>query len=230
MNAAVTPEVVALVPMRHHSVRVQGKNYRDLCGSPLYHYVVRTLLACPSVSGIVIDTDSPTIAEDCRRNFPSVWILDRPAHLRADDVPMNEVIVHDASQVPSELYLQTHSTNPFLTSSTIERALAFWRENAARYDSVFSATRIQARLWNDAGRPINHDPAVLLRTQDLAPIFLENSAFYLFSASLLERTRRRIGERPAMFEVDLLESIDIDDEATFRMAEAMMRVRVTATA
>lgn len=221
--------VVALVPMRHHSVRVPGKNYRELGGVPLYHYVVRTLLACPSVSGIVIDTDSPVIAEDCRRHFPSVRLLDRPAHLRADDVPMNEVIVHDASQVESELYLQTHSTNPLLTASTIERALAFWRENAGRYDSLFSVTRIQARLWNEAGRPINHDPVVLLRTQDLAPVFLENSSFYLFTSSLLKRTRRRIGERPAMFEVDPLESIDIDDESTFRMAEAMMRAGVTAT-
>jgi CMP-N-acetylneuraminic acid synthetase len=224
MNQA---SVVALVPMRHTSVRVQGKNYRDLCGAPLYHYVVRTLMACPSVSAIVIDTDSPTITADCAKHFPTVRVLERPAHLRADDVPMNDVIMHDATQVPSDLYLQTHSTNPFLASATIERALGFWRENAARYDSVFSVTRIQARLWNEAGKPINHDPAVLLRTQDLAPVFLENSSFFLFSKASLERTRRRIGDRPAMFEVDPMESLDIDDEATFRMAEAMMRTGVT---
>lgn len=223
-------KVVALVPMRHTSVRVPGKNYRDLGGMPLYHHVVRMLLACPSVSTIVIDTDSPTIRDDAARNFPQVKVLERPIHLRADDVPMNDVILHDVSQVPAEYYLQTHSTNPFLTSSTIERALAFWRENQARYDSVFSVTRIQARLWDAAGKPVNHDPKVLLRTQDLAPIFLENSSFFLFSRAVLERTRRRIGDQPAMFEVDPLESIDIDDEATFRMAEAMMRARVAVTA
>lgn len=222
-------KVVALVPMRHTSVRVPGKNYRDLGGMPLYHHVVRMLMACPSVSAIVIDTDSPTIREDAARHFPRVHVLERPMHLRADDVPMNDVLLHDVSQVPSDYYLQTHSTNPFLTSATIERALAFWRDNFERYDSVFSVTRILARLWDAAGKPVNHDPKVLLRTQDLAPIFLENSSFFLFSRAVLERTRRRIGERPAMFELDPLESIDIDDEGTFRMAEAMVRAGVAVS-
>jgi CMP-N-acetylneuraminic acid synthetase len=225
---AQSQSVVALVPMRHHSVRVPQKNYRNLAGAPLYHYVVRTLIDCPSVSQIVIDTDSPAITEDCRRHFPSVRLLERPEHLRADDVPMTEVLLHDVSQVPSDRYLQTHSTNPFLTATTIERAIAQWGEDARKPDSVFSVTRIQARLWTSALRPLNHDPTVLLRTQDLAPIYLENSCFYLFTAALLLKTHRRIGDRPAVFEMDPLEAIDIDDEGTFRMADALMRAGVSA--
>ena len=46
----MTPgSVVALVPMRHVSERVPGKNYRPFAGRPLYHRVVTTLLACRSV-------------------------------------------------------------------------------------------------------------------------------------------------------------------------------------
>ncbi len=45
--------VVALVPMRHHSARVAGKNYRRLGGVPLYHHVVRTLARCPDIDEIV---------------------------------------------------------------------------------------------------------------------------------------------------------------------------------
>jgi CMP-N-acetylneuraminic acid synthetase len=216
---------IALVPMRHHSVRVPGKNYRDLGGSPLYHHVVRTRLECPSISRIVIDTDSPVITADCTRSFPTVQLLQRPAHLTADTVPMTEVLAHDIAQVPGERYLQTHSTNPFLSSDTIERALAFYTSHSDAYDSLFSVTRLQARLWSHDGKPLNHDPGVLLRTQDLAPVYLENSLFYVFTASLLRRTGRRIGERPAMFEVEPMESIDIDDEATFTMADAMLRAR-----
>lgn len=214
--------IVALVPMRHTSVRVPGKNYRPLGGAPLYHHIVRTLLACPGVSNIVIDTDSPLILKDCAHHFPTVQLIDRPAHLRADDVPMTEVLCHDASVVHADAYLQTHSTNPFLEARTIERALAFWQANRQYYDSVFSVTRLHARLWDSTARPINHNPWMLARTQDLPPVFLENSNFYLFPASLLRQSRRRIGDRPAMFEVDPIEAIDIDDEAGFRLGETVM--------
>jgi CMP-N-acetylneuraminic acid synthetase len=38
-------KIVALVPMRHHSQRVPGKNYRMLAGKPLYQHILDTLLA-----------------------------------------------------------------------------------------------------------------------------------------------------------------------------------------
>jgi CMP-N-acetylneuraminic acid synthetase len=216
--------IVALVPMRHHSVRVSGKNYRLLNGVPLFYYILRTLERCAGVSTIVIDTDSLAIREDVKENFPNVILLDRPEHLRADDTPMTEVLYHDMSQVPAESYLQTHSTNPLLRAETIEAALRAWREPGHAYDSLFSVTRLQARLWDGTVRPINHNPWVLLRTQDLPPVYLENSNFYIFSADLMKSTRRRIGDRPKMFEIDPMEALDIDDESAFLLAEKLVRM------
>ena len=106
------PKVVALVPMRHHSERVPGKNYRPFVEKPLYHYIVSSLFACPLVTAVVIDTDSQTIQEDVKNNFPQVVLLERPEHLRAVTVPMNDVLLNDVVQVEADYYLQTHSTNP----------------------------------------------------------------------------------------------------------------------
>ncbi len=89
---------VALVPMRHHSQRVPGKNFRELAGKPLFHHIVSTLLDCPEISQVVIDTDSPEIIAGTRQYFPQVVILERPEHLRADTIAMNEVLLHDTSQ------------------------------------------------------------------------------------------------------------------------------------
>jgi len=217
--------VVALVPMRHHSVRVKGKNYRELGGIPLFHHILRTLESCPSISKTVIDTDSDVIRDEVRKHFPNVMLLERPEHLRADDVPMTEILCHDAAQVPSDVYLQTHSTNPFLRAETIESALECWREVRHIHDSLFAVTRIQARLWDSTARPVNHNPWLLLRTQDLPPLFLENSNFYIFSAELIRSSRRRIGDRPRLFEIPPLESIDIDDQEGFEFAEMVMRLK-----
>ena len=71
-------KVVALVPMRHHSVRVPGKNYRPLAGKPLYQHIIASLLACPEIHEIVVDTDSEVVIDGIRRQFPRVHVLLRP--------------------------------------------------------------------------------------------------------------------------------------------------------
>ena len=215
-------KVVALVPMRHHSVRVPAKNYRQLAGKPLFHHILESLLASNAIDQVVVDTDSPIIIESLKTHFPQVTILARPEHLRADTIPMNEVLLYDTSQVPGDFYLQTHSTNPLLRPETISRAIQNLKENFPAYDSLFSVTRLQVRLWDQLTRPINHNSSILLRTQDLPPVYAENSCLYIFRQETLVAHRNRIGERPLMFEIDTNEAWDIDNELDFTIASILI--------
>lgn len=217
----MTPRIAALVPMRHHSERVAGKNYRPLDGRPLFHWVVESLLECPRIAEVAIDTDSAIILDDAARHFPTVRLLERPAELRDGNIPMNDILLRDVELVPADLYLQTHSTNPMLRAATITDALDRFLTAGPRYDSLFSVTRLQSRLWDGTGRAINHDPDVLLRTQDLPPVLEENSCLYLFDASTLRARRNRIGLRPLLYEIDKIEAWDIDEEADFVIAELL---------
>jgi CMP-N-acetylneuraminic acid synthetase len=218
--------IVALVPMRHHSERVPGKNYRPLAGKPLFHYILETLLACPEIAQVVVDTDSAEITAGIAANFPQVAIVERPPHLRADTIPMNEILLHDTALFPAGLYLQTHSTNPLLRPETISRAIQTLLASIPAYDSLFGVTRVQTRLWDALTRPINHNPSILLRTQDLPPVYMENSCIYLFKRALLEERRNRLGARPLMFEIDPAEAWDIDDELDFGVVESLMKKRL----
>ncbi len=211
---------VAMVPMRHSSERVPGKNYRTFGDRPLFHHIVATLLDVPHVRTVVIDTDSPTVREQCAEHFPTVVVLDRPEHLLGGEVPMTAVLQYDASQAPSDWYLQTHSTNPLLKASTITRGIEALEAQLDRHDSLMSVTRLQTRLYDTDGRAMNHDPAVLLRTQDLPPVYEENSNLYLFTAAQITGGRRS-GDSPMLFEVDPLEALDIDEEHDFVLAETL---------
>jgi CMP-N-acetylneuraminic acid synthetase len=215
-------KITAFVPMRHHSERVPGKNYRPLAGKPLFHYILDTLLAAPEIDRVVVDTDSPEILQGIAANYSQVLTIERPEHLRADTVPMNEILLHDTSLFLADLYLQTHSTNPLLRPETVSRAIQQLLAALPAYDSLFGVTRVQTRLWDALTRPINHNPAILLRTQDLPPIYMENSCIYLFSRDLLVERRNRLGERPLMFEIDAAEAWDIDEELDFEVVQALM--------
>lgn len=218
-------KIVALVPMRHESQRVPGKNYRELGGKPLFHHIIETLTKVEKISQIVVDTDSSPVVGGLTTHFPEVHILDRPESLRANEIPMNEILTYDTSQVEADFYLQTHSTNPLLRAETISTALDRFLDWYPAYDSLFSVTRMQTRLWDQLTRPVNHNPEILLQTQDLPPVFEENSCIYIFTRDILVKRRNRLGERPLMFEVDAMEAWDIDEELDFQVTHFLMEQR-----
>lgn len=219
--AESSPRLVALVPMRHHSERVPQKNFREFAGRPLFHYILETLQSCSRINEIVVDTDSSPIKEGLRTHFSSVRILDRPEHLRAGTTPMNDVLLHDVDRVEADFYIQTHSTNPLLQPETVTGAIDAFLDRFPEYDSLFSVTEVKTRLWDELGRAVNHNPNILLRTQDLPPLYEENSCLYLFAGKTLRERHNRIGRRPYLFEIDRREAVDIDEEIDFRIAELM---------
>ena len=215
------PHIAAIVPMRHDSERVKGKNYRLLGGRPLYRHIVDTLYACPTISEVVIDTDSEYIAADAKATYPAITVIMRPEELRGGDIAMNVVLLNDIAQIDADVYLQTHSTNPLLRPGTVIRAIAAYLDNARQHDALFSVTPLQTRLYSQDGRPINHDPNVLLRTQDLEPVLEENSCLYIFPAETLRTTGLRTGDRPLLFPIAREEAWDIDEEIDWKVVEAL---------
>lgn len=218
----MSERLVALVPMKAHSERVPSKNVREFNGRPLFHWILATVTAAPIVDDVVVNTDSERIAEEAAEEF-GARVLERPERLRGDDVSMNEIILHDVSAVDADLYLQTHCTNPLLRPETIADAVdAFGSSDC---DSLFSVTPLQTRLWDAEGNPINHERDQLLKTQDLDPVYEENSNVYLFTRESVQRRENRIGDDPITFEMDAEEAIDIDYPIDFRMAEFLHRER-----
>ncbi|WP_254822990.1 cytidylyltransferase domain-containing protein [Haloglomus halophilum] len=216
------PRLAALVPMKGHSERVPNKNLRDFNGRPLCHWILNTLRVTPEVDEIVVNTDSPEIGSEAKEFDATV--IDRPEQLQGDYVPMNDIILYDVERVDADLYLQTHCTNPLLRSGTIRDAVAMLEENES-CDSVFSVTSLQTRLWDDNCRPINHERDQLQRTQDLDPVYEENSNIYLFTQDSVESRENRIGDRPMMFPMEEEEAIDIDEPIDFRIAEFLHKDR-----
>lgn len=215
--------VTALLPMKGHSERVPNKNMRAFSGKPLYHAVLNSLLRSKHIAQVIINTDSEIVKKDAQGNFNRVLVIDRPPDIQGDFVPMNEIIAYDLSQTDGEHFIQTHSTNPLLKTKTLDAAIETYFANLKEgYDSIFSVTRIQSRLYWENGTAVNHNPKELLRTQDLPPMFDENSNFYLFSKkSFAANGNRRIGIKPFLFEMNKLEATDIDNEEDFVLAEML---------
>jgi CMP-N-acetylneuraminic acid synthetase len=134
---------------------------------------------------------------------------------------MNEILIYDTEQFPADFYLQTHSTNPLLKAETISDAIHAFNNNYPNLDSLFSVTRWQTRFYDKDGNAVNHDPKELIQTQDLPPMYEENSCIYIFTRENLIAKRHRISNNPLMFEIPRLEAVDIDDESDFQVAHLL---------
>ncbi|MCP5044901.1 MAG: acylneuraminate cytidylyltransferase family protein [bacterium] len=212
--------------MKANSERVVGKNFRDFCGKPLFRWVLDALLSVDEIERVVINTDAREIlASHGLEEGGRVQIRDRAPELCGDFVSMNLILADDIAAVAADAYLMTHTTNPLLGRETVLGALASYFEGRKQglCDSLFSVNRFQTRFYREDASAVNHDPGQLLRTQDLEVWYEENSNLYVFDRESFARTQARIGSEPRMFETPLHEAVDIDDEASWRLAELIAR-------
>jgi len=215
--------LVALLPMKAHSERVKGKNFKELAGKPLFRWMLDTLLSIDSIDQIVINTDAREVLEkNGLVESERVLIRDRKPELQGDMVSMNRIIEDDITAVESDVYLMTHTTNPLISSTTLTAAVEAYKNNV-KSDSLFAVNRVQTRFYRENLSPVNHDPDNLVRTQDLETWFEENSCLYLFTKASFARTGARIGAEPMMYETPRLESVDIDEPSDWVLAEALAK-------
>lgn len=218
---------VALLPMKANSQRVKGKNFRDFHGKPLFRWILDTLLSLESIDRVVINTDArEVLAQNGLEESSRVTIRDRKPEICGDDVSMNLVLADDVANVPADVYLMTHTTNPLLGAGTVRRALEFFdrARSEGKADSLFTVDRFQTRFYRADSSAINHDPGNLIPTQNLEPWFSENSNLYIFTAGSFHSTGARIGRHPVMFETPRLESVDIDTPEDWAVALAVASI------
>ena len=224
--SATDKRIVALLPMKANSERVTGKNFRAFCGKPLFRWMLDTLLEVKPIAEIIINTDAREIlTRHGVADLARVRIRDRKPEICGDTTSMNLVLADDVRAVPADIYLMTHTTNPMLSGATISAALGTFlaAHEKGEADSLFTVNRFQTRFYRQDGSAVNHDPANLLRTQDLEPWYEENSNLYIFTRESFGRTGARIGAAPLMYETPQMEAFDIDDQAGWDLAELVCR-------
>lgn len=221
-------KIYALIPIKHQSERVPGKNYRDFNGKPLCYWIINTLLNSTYIDKIIIDTDSPIIKNLIPTLFNDkmnrIVIYDRPKHLHGGHVPTNDLFVNviNSLNLDADYYFQTHTTNPLLKTSTINDAIKkFIDKNKEGYETLFSVKTHHTRFYNSNGHDMNHNRFRLIPTQELEPIYEENSCMYVFSKQTLMKYKARIGKKAFLYKMNDIESTDIDWEDDFKTAELL---------
>lgn len=212
--------------MKGFSERVPEKNLRLLNGKPLFHWIMNSLTDSEFINEIIINTDSAKIAKSASDNY-DVTLHMRPEHLlNIHHNEASQIIEYDLSISEGEYFLQTHSTNPLLTTQSIDKAITLFFSEKENYDSLLTVTEVYKRFYSKAGIPINHDPDNMCKTQDMTPLYEENSSLYIFSRKSFSEKNNRVGHSPLFFKINSYEAVDIDTEIDFDIADSLMKNRL----
>ena len=203
--------VIAFVPIKMRSKRLPGKNLLPLMGKPMCYHIFEALLQSKVIDRTYVYCSDESIMQYIP---PQVEFLKRPQRLDGDKVKGLEIYREFVKAVAANIYVLAHATSPFLRTGTIDRAVG--KVVSGNYDSAFSAQKIQTFVWYD-GMPLNYNLDNVPRTQDIEPVLVETSGFYIFKKEIIE-AGRRIGSRPWIEIVDNIEALDIDSKEDYEIA------------
>jgi CMP-N-acetylneuraminic acid synthetase len=208
-------KVVAFVPIRLNSKRIAGKNLKKLGNKPLMTYIFENLLKVAKIDEVYAYCSTESI----RPYLPDgVKFLTRSETLDRDETLGAEIYDAFTKEVYADVYILAHTTSPFIKHTTIADALNHVIDRG--YDSAFSVEKIQTFSWYER-RPLNYNLKSIPRTQDIQPVFIETSGFYIFKHDVWCIKKRRIGDKPYMQIVDKIEGIDIDYPEDFNIASLL---------
>lgn len=211
-------KVVAFVPIKLNSQRLPHKNILPIAGHPLCWHLCNTLLKVNNIDEVYVYCSDERVSA----YIPEGVILKkRDKKLDGDLVKGFDIYRSFISEVDADVYVLAHTTSPFIKQESIDNALKHIVSGSN--DSAFSAEKIQTFAWYK-DKPINYDLNDVPRTQDLEPIWVETSAFFMFKKEIFTDYNRRIGFNPYIQEVSGIEAIDIDEKKDYDLACQLAKI------
>lgn len=211
-------KTVAFIPIKLNSQRLPHKNILPLKGHPLCWYICNTLTQVAIIDEVYVYCSDLNV----KKYIPEkVNVMKRPQWLDGNRIKGFDIYREFIKEVDADTYILAHTTSPFIRKESIENSLIQIIEG--KCDSAFSAQKIQTFAWYN-NKPINYDLNDVPRTQDMEPVWIETSGFYMFKKEIFTEHNRRIGFNPYIQEVSGLEAIDIDEKKDYELACRLIEV------
>ncbi len=205
-------KTVAFVPIKLNSQRLPHKNILPIAGHPLCWHICNSLLHTKGIDEVYVYCSDEAVMDYLPEG---ILFRKREQWLDGDMVKGFDIYKSFINEVDADIYVLAHATSPFIKNNSVENALSYVL--SGKNDSAFSAERIQTFAWY-RGNTINYDLDDVPRTQDLEPVWVETSAFFIFKKEVFTVYNRRIGFNPYIQEVSGIEAIDIDEKKDYDLA------------
>ena len=226
-------KLLALIPARGGSKRVPGKNLAEVCGRPMIEWTIRAATMSNYIDSVVVSTDDSGIADIATCAGARVPFI-RPFTLSTDTATSLDVINHSLNYLSEigenyEYLVLLQPTSPFRTESHIDECAELF--STRNMDSIVSVVRIDYPPdWNySVDKELRMTPDIpssdeALRSQDYPDRYRPNGAIYLIRVPVYREFNSLYPSgRVHAYEMNKLDSIEVDDEEDLMLVRAMVK-------
>jgi N-acylneuraminate cytidylyltransferase len=233
--------ILGIIPARGGSKKVPRKNIRVLAGKPLIAYAIEESFKSRFITRTIVTTDDEEIARTAKGFGADVPFL-RPAELAEDHVTDLPVFRHcldwlkeNDSCVP-DIVVHLRPTAPLRTCAHIDSAVGLLLENP-QADSVRSVTDAgphPLKMWRIEGDLLfpfipEHIYGIKecynMPRQKLPKAYIQNGSVDVLRARTILEKNSMSGDKIVPFVMDEMDSVNIDTEIDFQMAEEIIKKR-----
>ena len=218
--------MIFFIIIKHNSSRIKKKNFKKIGSLQMWEHLISKLKG----QKVFIDTDSELIIKKIKKKFPWVKVYLREKkfiHLEksmsaSPTLMMIKNFLEKYVENKEEIIVTTHVTSPFIKIKRIKKKA----KKLKKYDSVAAVTKDYNFAWLKNKKkivPINFDPKVITKTQNLNPIIQSNGAFFIFKKKTFMKYNNRIGKKPFYYEISFPESVEIDTHEDLNLARLICK-------
>jgi CMP-N-acetylneuraminic acid synthetase/regulator of RNase E activity RraA len=205
-------KVVAFLPAKGTSSRVESKNLKLLDGKPLFLHTLEKLMECDFIDEVYLDTESDDVIDlaseiNCK-------VLKRDSNLASNTTDGNKLFLNEVKHVEADIYIQILGTSPFIEKETIQKGVKAIQNK--EFDSSVLIRKERLYTWNEKGP--NYNIEDIPNSFDLGDTIIETMGLYIVKREAVLSTRRRIGDKPYLLEATPLEAIDVNWPEDFDLA------------
>ena len=222
---------LAIIPARGGSKRLPRKNILELCGKPLIAWSIEAGQKSKYIDKVVVSSDDGEIL-DIAKKFEAD-VLRRPNNLATDTSTTFDVIKHILDNIEGFDYIVLlQPTSPLRDENHIDMAIKLLQDKNA--DAVISVSETDHNpLWSNtlddslSMKNFLKDEVLNKRSQDLKKYYRLNGGIYICETNkLLAQKSFFLNENIYAYKMDKQSSIDVDDEADFKIAETFMMTKI----
>lgn len=220
-------DTLFIIPARGGSKGLPRKNILPLAGKPMIYYTIDAARGASADENICVTTDDieiKALVEDYGLKVPFI----RPPELASDNAGSREVLLHAVDFYRDNLKKNfsriclLQPTSPLRTSKHVLEAFSLWGDNL---DSVVSVKITKANPYfvlfeeDEQGYLAKSKTGDFVTRQDCPTVYQLNGAIYIYK---LETYLKDDIKRTKRYLMPELNSVDIDSEIDFKLAELLM--------
>lgn len=207
-------KIVAFLPAKGSSSRIQSKNMALLDAKPLFLHTLEKLCACDFIDEVYLDSESDEILNYAP--YLNYRPFKRDPALADNKTDGHQMFYNEVKHVDADIYIQILGTSPFIKPSTIKKGIAVLLENP-QFDSAVLVRKDKQYLWQE-NQPL-YDKEHIPNSIDLPDTIIETMGLYIVRKECALSSKKRYGDNCYLLDATPLEAVDINLPDDFALAE-----------